>query len=219
MHDSWIKNTLYENGTLKNKLGIHDASKLQNLEYRIVGNVSLRLLQRRMRVTSIEDLIKIHQLMFQDLYEWAGKERPGDFKKGDNVFFPHESFSYARQNINQLIQSYPQSDPLSAKDYATLLDRINYYHPFREGNGRSTRTFLQLFAAQHHQVIEYPRHNKEMIEAEENADVNKISRLIKIENMPSREAAFQQLLLNHQHKDMKEKARRAILRKRRGLDR
>lgn len=32
MHDSWIKNTLYENGTLKNKLGIHDASKLQNLE-------------------------------------------------------------------------------------------------------------------------------------------------------------------------------------------
>ena len=79
--------------------------------------------------------------------------------------------------------------------------------------------YLQLFVAQHHQAIEYPRHNKEMIEAEENAEVDKISRLIKIENMPSREAAFQQLLLNQQHQNTRERARRAILRKRRRLDR
>lgn len=62
-----------------------------------------------------------------------------------------------------------------------MIDKINFFHPFREGNGRSARTFLQLFALEHGQAIDYPLSNDAMIVAENEADVAQIASLIKIE--------------------------------------
>ena len=56
-------------------------------------------------------------------------------------------------------------------------------HPFREGNGRSTRLFLQCYAANHNQCIVYPLSNDDLIQALTDANVHEIARLIKAEKI------------------------------------
>lgn len=189
----WIAKTLYKNGVLKNKLGIHDEKELADLEYRLSAKASYQIISRHLKIKDISDLNKIHKIMFGRLYDWAGKDRPGDFSKGNTVFFPHDRFQFAKKNINGLLADYAKKDKLSKNDYAKLLDELNYYHPFREGNGRSTKTFIQALAAQHNQVIEYPRENSKMIEAEKNADIDGIARLIKLEPTPTEEIILKKL--------------------------
>lgn len=69
---------------------------------------------------------------------------------------------------------------LTAEDYAQLMDLLNYMHPFREGNGRSTRLFLQCYAVNHLFIL---LTNDNLIQALTDADVAKIAKLIKIENV------------------------------------
>lgn len=66
-------------------------------------------------------------------------------------------------------------------------------HPFREGNGRSAKIFLQCLAANHQQVIDYPRENDQMIKAQIEADIDQIARLIKVEAAPNKKIAYQEL--------------------------
>ena len=123
----------------------------------------------------------------------ADKYRPGNFNKNGYEFFDHTRFDFAEKDINNMLHKHPARKPLANKDYAELLDAINFMHPFREGNGRSCKVFLSAYAANHGQVIDYPRRNKEMIEAQNEANVDKIAKLIKVENTPSRNRAFQVL--------------------------
>ena len=113
--------------------------------------------------------------------------------KNGYEFFDHTRFDFAEKDINNMLHKHPAGKPLANKDYAELLDAINFMHPFREGNGRSCKVFLSAYAANHGQVIDYPRRNKEMIEAQNEANVDKIAKLIKVENTPSRNRAFQVL--------------------------
>lgn len=76
-----------------------------------------------------------------------------------------------------------EKDELIAEDYAQLMDLLNYMHPFREGNGRSTRLFLQCYAANHNQCIVYPLSNDDLIQALTDANVHEIARLIKAEKI------------------------------------
>ena len=128
--------------------------------------------------------------MFGRLYDWAGKYRPGNFPKNGYDFCDYSRFGYAEDNINNIMENLPQKKALKAQDYAQLLDEINFMHPFREGNGRSCKVFLSAYAANHGQVIDYPRKNEELIQAQMDADVGRIAQLIKVQNMPSRENAF-----------------------------
>lgn len=201
MKNDWIAKTLYSNGVLKNKLSITDQKELARKEYLISAVAALRILERQVKVKNISDLNKIHKIMFSKLYNWAGQERPGNFHKGNTEFFPYERFQFAKQDINSVMNSLPKGVPLKKEDYAKLLDRINYYHPFREGNGRSTKTFLQCFAAQHHQVIDYPGSNDEMVEAESKGDIKGIANLISIENTPDREAAYKRIVYLEKKKE------------------
>lgn len=77
----WITDTLYPNGTLKNKLHIRDAAQLQVLEYTETARRSLFILEQQPKITSIKSLSLIHKFMFGSLYEWAGQYRPGNFEK------------------------------------------------------------------------------------------------------------------------------------------
>lgn len=183
MVEDWIRATLYPNGTMKNKFGIRNAAKLVDLEFRITAERELLLLKQKVKVGQIEDLKKIHKIMFAPLYEWAGHYRKGDFRKGNTVFFPRERFDYAEKDIDEAIANLSKKGPLNAENYASLIDKINFFHPFREGNGRSTRTFLQLLALEHGQAIDYPLTNDAMIMAENTADIAKIASLIKVESV------------------------------------
>lgn len=184
---------LYKNGTLKNKLGIKSTKDLSNVEYLGSASRALVLIKKQPEINSINELQAIHKVMFGWLYDWAGKIRDYDLSKNGYGFLEGDRQEFGIQNINNKINQKNELHTLNNKDYAELLDELNYLHPFREGNGRSTKLFLQCFAANHEQVLDYPRKNNEMIEAQNNADIDKISKLIQVQNSPSREAAFQQL--------------------------
>ncbi|PAB57300.1 hypothetical protein A3Q24_00190 [Lactobacillus johnsonii] len=210
---------LYKNGTLKNKLGIKNTKDLSNVEYLGSASRALVLIKKQPEIRSINELQAIHKVMFGWLYDWAGKIRDYDLSKNGYGFLEGDRQEFGIQNINNKINQKNELDTLNNKDYAELLDELNYLHPFREGNGRSTKLFLQCFAANHEQVLDYPRKNNEMIEAQNNADIDKISELIQVQNSPSREAAFQQLKYLQTNSMKKEKARLAALERRRRLER
>lgn len=174
------KKFLYPNGTLKNKLDITDAAELAQKEYLGSAVRALAFLRENKKITSVEDLKKIHQIMFGWLYDWAGQIRDYELTKGDTEFLEYTRIKFGIEEIDEKIKQLAAKKELADTDYAFLLDRLNYLHPFREGNGRSSKLFLQALAANHNQVIDYPRSNKELIIAQNNADINRIAQLIKV---------------------------------------
>lgn len=183
VHDTeWYrKKFLYPNGTLKNKLNITDAAELAQKEYLGSAVRALAFLRENKKIASVEDLKKIHQIMFGWLYDWAGQIRDYELIKGDTEFLEYTRIKFGIEEIDEKIKQLTAKKELANTDYAFLLDRLNYLHPFREGNGRSSKLFLQALAANHNQVIDYPRSNKELIIAQNNADINQIAQLIKVE--------------------------------------
>lgn len=210
----WISKTLYSNGVLKNKLHIHDAAELEKKENELSARNALFLLQKKPQIKDINDLKKIHQFLFGELYDWAGKYRPGNFSKNGYQFFDFTRFDFAEKDINSMLHKHPKTTLLSAKDYAELLDAINFMHPFREGNGRSCKIFLSAYAANHGQMIDYPRKNEEMIQAQNEANIDQIAKLIKVENTPSRNRTLQ--LLASQQKNAQKQINQSRLPKNSG---
>lgn len=186
----WISDTLDSNGVLKNKLGIQNKAELRQKEYFLAATNGTLFLNTEPEINNISDIKTIHKILFGQLYDWAGKYRPGDFSKNGFTFLEHNEFDNAELYINSLINSHPARRPLKALDYAQLLESINYMHPFREGNGRSCKVFLLGYAGNHCQTIEYPRKNEEMITHLNSANVKEIAKLIKVEDTPTRSAAF-----------------------------
>lgn len=176
------KKFLYPNGTLRNKLNITDAAELAQKEYLGSAVRALAFLRENKKIASVEDLKKIHQIMFGWLYDWAGQIRDYELIKGDTEFLEYSRIKFGIEEIDGKIRELASKKELMNTDYAFLLDRLNYLHPFREGNGRSSKLFLQAFAANHGQVIDYPRSNKELITAQNNADINQIANLIKVKS-------------------------------------
>ena len=187
----WISDTLQPNGVLKNKLGIKDEKELEHTEYMLSSIAAFKLAKRHPQIKSIDDLHKIHKLMFDKLYDWAGQKRPGNFQKNGYAFFPHEMFDTAELDLNNHLASFPKEP--KAEDYAQLLDEINYYHPFREGNGRSTKVFLQCLAANHGQALNYPRKNDEMIKAQNKSDIKAIAKLMQVDSVQKKTLAFAEM--------------------------
>ncbi|MCR1904139.1 Fic/DOC family protein [Lactobacillus taiwanensis] len=174
------KKFLYPNGTLKNKLNITDPTELAQREYRGSAVRALAFLRKNKKITSVEDLKKIHKIMFGWLYSWAGQIRDYELTKGETEFLEYSRIKFGIEEIDEKMKQLASKKELENTDYAFLLDRLNYLHPFREGNGRSSKLFLQAFAANHGQVIDYPRSNKDLITAQNNADINQIADLIKV---------------------------------------
>ena len=167
---------LYPNGTLKNKLNITDAAELAQKEYLSSG------------IRAVAFLRKNKKIMFGWLYDWAGQIRDYELVKGETEFLEYSRINFGIEEIDEKIQQLSSKKELANVDYAFLLDRLNYLHPFREGNGRSSKLFLQAFAANHGQVIDYPRSNKDLIIAQNNADIDQIASLIRV-NAKAKKAA------------------------------
>lgn len=126
---------------LENKLGITDAVELARVEEKISKSQALKLFESGFLDTlsagSFTALAQIHLLLFGEIYNFAGKVRSVNIAKRNFRFVPVMYLDAALKNI----EAMPQSD------YDAVIEKyveMNIAHPFREGNGRSTRIWLDL---------------------------------------------------------------------------
>lgn len=175
----------YSNHTLKNKFGIRDPKKLGKKEYNITSHEMSAILKRGYKIKNIDQLKDIHKAMFGRIYNWAGKVRNYDMTKNGHTFFPYSQMNMASVYTNGLISNIQHKKNPSSKDYAKLLDTVNEMHPFREGNGRSSKCFLQAIAINHHQFLQYDRNESEAVKGLDNGNVNLVAKHMHIEKLKS----------------------------------
>ena len=125
--------------TLENKLGITNSAQLALTEEKITKQKALRLfingLLNTLPCGTFEALAAIHKYLFEDIYDFAGKVRTVNIAKGNFRFVPALYLPEALNSISAMPQR--SFDEIIAK-YVEM----NVAHPFREGNGRSTRIWL-----------------------------------------------------------------------------
>ena len=144
---------------LQNKLGLTDELELAREEERISKQKALALydtgLLNTFPVGTFAGLAMIHKYLFEDIYEFAGQMRTVNIAKGNFRFAP---VMYLRPALES-IDAMPQS---SFDEIIEKYVEMNVAHPFREGNGRSTRIWLDaILKKELHQVIDWSRVDKE----------------------------------------------------------
>lgn len=126
---------------LENKLGITDSSELARIEEKISKAKALELFEKGILDTfpvgNFEGLAMIHRYLFDEIYDFAGKIRTVNIAKGNFRFAPLMYLRAALENISRMPQS-------SFDEIIEKYVEMNVAHPFREGNGRSTRIWLDL---------------------------------------------------------------------------
>lgn len=127
--------------TLNNKLGITDSAKLAREEEKISKTKAVALFERgfldTLEVGKFAGLAKIHEYLFSEIYEFAGKIRDVNISKGNFRFAPVMYLEAALQNIDNMPQG-------TFDEIIEKYVEMNVAHPFREGNGRSTRIWLDV---------------------------------------------------------------------------
>ena len=134
---------------LVNKQNITNIEEAYRNEHLFVTRRLADLRLKTIEVYSISDILVIHKYLFQDVYAWAGQFRKVNISKNGNPFMSIQSFSTAQAYINRLIHTYYQtanSKDEIIKQLAKILDNLNYFHPFREGNGRTQREVIRSLA-------------------------------------------------------------------------
>ena len=124
---------------LENKLGITDSAELAREEERISKTRAIELFETNflstLKAGSFEALSKIHAFLFSDIYDFAGQLRTVNIAKGNFRFAPLMYLNAALDNIENMPQS-------TFDEIVEKYVEMNVAHPFREGNGRSTRIWL-----------------------------------------------------------------------------
>lgn len=145
--------------TLENKLGITSSAELATQEERLSKKRALELFEsgmlHKLEAGTFKTLQTIHKQLFMDIYDFAGKVRSVNIAKGGFRFVP------AMYLLDALIQieRMPQS---TFDEIIEKYVEMNVAHPFREGNGRSTRIWLDLILKKELQlVIDLSKVNKE----------------------------------------------------------
>lgn len=184
MDQQLIQRFEYSNGTLKNKLHEFNQTKLAQIEYRRAAYVGARILNdSRLVINDFTDLQRIHYLLFSWLYEWAGQVRDYNLSKGDTTFLPVNFLQHGIDEINKQILVIKQIKIPTVQQYAILLDRLNFLHPFCEGNGRATKVFITKLALNKQQKLSYQRNSRCMIKALQDANIMAISKQLILENI------------------------------------
>ena len=141
--------TYPDTNILINKFNLNSLEELKNKEYSLVASKILELYLQPILVNSIDDIYKIHSFLFSDIYWWAGQCRKVNISKNNKPFIPIQSFPTAENYINHLISNYHRNahnrEEVSS-ELANILDNLNYFHPFREGNGRTQREVIRVLA-------------------------------------------------------------------------
>lgn len=143
---------------LENKLGLTSESELARVEEKISKTKALELydtgLLDRFEVGTFVGLAAIHRYLFEDIYAFAGQMRTVNIAKGNFRFAPVMYLAAALESIDRMPQT----------TYDEIIEKyveMNVAHPFREGNGRSTRIWLDaILKKELYQVIDWSRVDK-----------------------------------------------------------
>ena len=143
---------------LQNKLGLTDELELAREEERISKQKALALydtgLLNTFPVGTFAGLAMIHKYLFEDIYEFAGQMRTVNIAKGNFRFAPVMYLRPALESIDRMPQS-------TFDEIIEKYVEMNVAHPFREGNGRSTRIWLDsILKKELHQVVDWSRVEK-----------------------------------------------------------
>ena len=145
--------------TLENKLGITSSAELATQEERLSKKRALELFDsgmlNKLEPGTFKTLQVIHKQLFMDIYDFAGKVRSVNIAKGGFRFVPAMYLLDALKQIERMPQS-------TFDEIIEKYVEMNVAHPFREGNGRSTRIWLDLILKKELQlVIDWSKVNKE----------------------------------------------------------
>ena len=144
---------------LENKLGITNSAELAREEERISKKKAVELFERgsldKLAPGRFASLQAIHKALFEDIYDFAGELRTVNLAKGNFRFAPLMYLEAALGNIDKMPQS-------AFDEIIEKYVEMNIAHPFREGNGRSTRLWLdQMLKAGIGQVVDWSKVDKE----------------------------------------------------------
>lgn len=144
---------------LENKLAIMDSAELARIEEKISKKRAKELFEsgalNRMEAGTFETLAEIHKYLFEEIYDFAGEIRNVNISKGNFRFAPVMYLQAAIENIEKMPQS----------TYDEIVEKyveMNVAHPFREGNGRSTRIWLDLILKKEiNKVVDWSKVDKD----------------------------------------------------------
>ena len=144
---------------LENKLGITNSIELAKEEERITKIKAIELFENKIldkiEVGTYKGLAEIHKYLFEDIYEFAGEMRKENISKNN---FRFASAMYLEEALNKIDQM-PQSN---FDEIVEKYIEMNVAHPFREGNGRSTRIWLDMILKKElKMVVDWSKINKE----------------------------------------------------------
>ena len=164
---------------LENKLGITDSVELARIEEKISKKKAIQLFESgyldSLEAGKFNSLSKIHKYLFEEIYDFAGKVRDVNLAKGNFRFAPVMYLGVALDNI----ESMPQ---LNYDEIIEKYVEMNIAHPFREGNGRSTRIWLDLIL------------KKELCKVIDWSKVDKNDYLLAMERSPIKDVEIKHLL-------------------------
>lgn len=143
---------------LENKLGITNEVELAKKEEKITKLKALELFDNKIidkfEVGTFKGLSKIHEYLFSDIYEFAGKIRKDNIAKGN---FRFASALYLEDVLKKI-------DKMPEDNYENIIKKyveMNVAHPFREGNGRSTRIWLDMILKKNlNKVVDWSKIDK-----------------------------------------------------------
>lgn len=144
---------------LENKLGLTSSSDLAREEERISKKKAIELFENgildKLDAGKFSSLKAIHKYLFDDIYYFAGEIRTVNISKGNFRFAPLMYLEAALDNIDKMPQS-------TFDEIVEKYVEMNIAHPFREGNGRSMRIWLDLILkTELHKVVDWSNVDKE----------------------------------------------------------
>ena len=166
---------------LENKLGITDSATLARTEEKLSKEKAVKLFEYgildNQKAGSFQALAEIHKYLFEDIYDFAGKIRTVNIAKGGFRFAPVMYLESSLENIEKMPQN----------DFDSIVEKyveMNIAHPFREGNGRSMRIWLDMMF------------RKELSMAVDWSRIDKEDYLLAMERSPIRDIEIKHLLKN-----------------------
>ena len=144
---------------LENKLGLTDSTELAREEERISKKKAVNLFDfailKLLSDRTYKTLAAIHKYLFEDIYDFAGELRMVNLAKGNFRFAPLMYLETALENIDKMPQS-------NFDEIVEKYVEMNIAHPFREGNGRSTRIWLDhILKTEIGKVVDWSKVDKE----------------------------------------------------------
>lgn len=144
---------------LENKLGLTDSAELAREEELISKMKAVNLFDfailKLLSDGTYKTLAAIHKYLFEDIYDFAGELRTVNLAKGNFRFAPLMYLETALENIDKMPQS-------TFDEIVEKYVEINIAHPFREGNGRSTRIWLDhILKNEIGKVVDWSKVDKE----------------------------------------------------------